>query len=90
MKSSSVTIYTTDVYPNPAAGKKVYVRFEEDAAFADIYLYNIIGKIILQQKVQPVSKENKIVLNLPELNPGPYFIRLRFNNIEKLVKLIIE
>ena len=81
--------YRTEIYPNPPKDNKITIRFEQDAASADITLYDFIGQMICQSRIGPAKKVNPIEWNLPDLAEGAYFLELRFAGIRKVFKVMI-
>ena len=88
-KATSVERYTTAVYPNPPITNEITISFEMDANYADISLYNFLGKLIEHQQITPINKTIPITLILPEIQPGVYFLKVRFNETEKVFKVLI-
>lgn len=60
----------TLVFPNPAAS---YFRVKSDEIISSVQLYDILGKQVLESKVQ--SKD--VTLNISHLNRGMYIVRIR-------------
>jgi len=71
---------STRVYPNPATDQ-IGITLSQNA---DIVIYNIMG-----QNVMNVN-ENFKSINIDSLQNGIYFVRLKTNDGEKTVKLVIE
>ncbi|MEI7726671.1 MAG: PKD domain-containing protein [Bacteroidota bacterium] len=81
--------YRTEIYPNPPKDNKITIRFEQDAASADITLYDFIGQMICQSRIGPAKKVDPIEWNIPDLAEGAYFLELRFAGIRKVFKVMI-
>lgn len=80
------------MFPNPA---KQYVSIQYEliqSANVQIELYDIIGKkvkTITEVNRQEKNKYNHIV-NLENLSSGIYFVKLKINNSENVIKLIVN
>ncbi len=72
-------------YPNPA---KDFVNINlADEGTKEIQLVDLNGKIILKK----ITVDNKVLLNLQEVNKGIYFVRIKTDNIYYLPgKLIVD
>jgi len=88
-KATSVKRYTTAVYPNPPITKEITISFEMDANYADISLYDFLGSLIEHQQIAPINKTIPVTLILPEIQPGAYFLQVRFDGIDKVFKVLI-
>jgi len=74
------------VYPNPT---KDYIKIDmQDNRFSEMEVFDILGKQILSQLVDPNS--SVLVLNVKGWNKGIHFIRLRNENEISNNKIIIE
>ena len=83
------TASPTAIYPNPVTDGIIYIIIGEDAEIAHIFLYNNLGKMVSQEQFSNVKKSEPIVETLPDLQGGIYFLKLQFNNITRLFKVII-
>jgi hypothetical protein len=74
------------IYPNPATDKLYIEQTEIVETETLISIYDITGKL----KYQEVGKfnNNKIEINVQNLNNGIYFIELRTNNKQNMLKFI--
>ena len=73
------------IYPNPAAGN-VTVNITDFTGAAEIYVTDVLGKMVLQQKA--VTKTAN--LDVSQLKSGIYFIKLNARGASATKKLIME
>jgi PKD repeat protein len=73
-------------YPNPFQNEVVLSFQNSDNEYYTANVSDLTGRIMIQQK----GKVNnaKVILDLPELNQGIYFIRIETNDIVKTVKVL--
>ena len=66
------------VFPNPVADNLLYLKMPklQFAAPVQAELFTANGKAVLTQTF--VSKNDPYPLNLPQLSPGVYFLKLRY------------
>jgi len=73
------------LYPNPAAS---YFSFDsqilKDNATATVYIYSVYGSLVSQQQV------NRPTVNIDNLSPGLYVVKISSNNNIFTGKLIIQ
>ena len=79
------------VYPNPTAGD-INIRFnalpETDYSFR---IYDVIGRIIYDNKEKYVAGENTKLIRLIDVSGGAYFMHVEKNGEEvKTIKLIVQ
>jgi hypothetical protein len=72
-----------NLYPNPVSNGKVYISTKNDA-IKEIIIFDLLGKKVLQTLIN--SKE----LNVSDLNPGVYIIRINEENATATRKLIVR
>lgn len=68
------------VYPNPTNGD-LMIELKENA---DVELLNTLGQIVLNEKLT-IGNNN---LQITNQNPGVYFVRLKYSNFSKIIKII--
>jgi len=75
-----------NIYPNPAkdnlniiSGKKLQV---------DVQMFNSLGSVVISKQKMNISGTYK--LDISQLNPGVYFIRITGNEIQEIQKVIIQ
>jgi hypothetical protein len=75
-----------NIYPNPAkdnlniiSGKKLQV---------DVQMFNSLGSIVISKQKANISGSYK--LDISQLNPGVYFIRITGTEIQEIQKVIIQ
>lgn len=79
----STTIEGLSLYPNPVPNGKVYISSKNDLE-KEIIIFDILGKKVLQAHL--TSKE----LNVSDLVPGVYIIKISEENASATRKLIIR
>ncbi|MBP4138098.1 MULTISPECIES: T9SS type A sorting domain-containing protein [Flavobacterium] len=77
------TIEGLSLYPNPVTNGKVYITSKNDLE-KEIIIFDILGKKILQTHLG--SRE----LNISELTPGIYIIKISEENASATRKLIVR
>lgn len=70
-------------YPNPVSNGKIYITSKSSVA-KEVTIFDVLGKKVLQKIVD--SKE----LNVSELSPGVYIIKIREEEATATRKLIIK
>jgi hypothetical protein len=77
------------VYPNPASGK-LSLEFGQpaDASRADILIYNVLGKLVRQVEIS--SPAHTETLDIGELQPGLYILRIQWGKVLLNKKIIVE
>lgn len=78
------------VYPNPASDLvhiKMDAKGESDIT---LELYDLFGKKVLSQDYRQVQSEFKVSIDVATLNRGVYFVKLRLNSGEAMIKLILS
>jgi hypothetical protein len=77
------TIEGLSLYPNPVTNGKVYISSRNDLE-KEIVVFDLLGKKVLQAHL--TSKE----LNVADLTPGVYIIKITEENTTATRKLIIR
>ena len=73
------------MYPNPATNQVFIELGEISSSEVHVSIFDITGKLKYQE-VKPFN--NKIEIDIQDLNNGIYFIDLRTNNKQKTLKFI--
>lgn len=71
------------LYPNPVSNGKVYITSKNDLN-KEIQIFDVLGKKVLQTELS--SKE----LNVSNLSPGVYIIKIKEEEASSTRKLIIR
>lgn len=71
------------MYPNPVTNGKVYITSKNDLE-KEIVIFDVLGKKVLQTHIS--SKE----LNVSDLTPGVYIIKISEENASATRKLIVR
>jgi hypothetical protein len=79
----NTSIEGLNLYPNPVTNGKIYITSKNDLE-KEIIIFDVLGKKVLQTKI--VSKE----LNVSNLSPGVYIIKVIEENATSSRKLIIR
>jgi Secretion system C-terminal sorting domain len=79
----STSIEGFNLYPNPVSNGKVYITSKNDLD-KEIQIFDILGKKVLQTTLS--SKE----LNVSNLSPGVYIIKIKEEDASTTRKLIIR
>lgn len=79
-----------EIRPNPSNGPiSLFYEVEVQGVF-DVEILNNAGKRIALIPNQNLSQSGNIDLQLDQLNPGMYYLRIRSNNEFKTIKFIIQ
>ena len=81
--SQEIASVEFSVFPNPTSGK-FEVVFPEQIKYAEINLYDILGKWVFNKDIS--SRNNQI--NIAHLNSGVYIAKITSKNAEKTLKII--
>jgi hypothetical protein len=73
------------IYPNPAKNV-LNIEFEEKDLYAEIIICNLQGKAMISKYI----RQEKTTIDLGDLNPGVYIIRLKYQQNLQSGKLIVQ
>ncbi|MNQ06212.1 hypothetical protein D3C85_189610 [compost metagenome] len=79
----TTSIEGLSLYPNPVSNGKVYITSKNDLN-KEIQIFDVLGKKVLQTELS--SKE----LNVSNLSPGVYIIKIKEEEASSTRKLIIR
>nr|WP_314896207.1 T9SS type A sorting domain-containing protein [uncultured Flavobacterium sp.] len=79
----TASIEGLSLYPNPVSNGKVYISSKNDLD-KEIIIFDVLGKKVLQTMIS--SRE----LNVSNLTPGVYIIKINENEASATRKLIIR
>jgi|SRR5690606_28217752 len=89
-QSNSLPAYTPEkpiselsIYPNPVTGSKVFISTEKNQP-KEVEVYNVLGKVVLSAKL--IGKE----LDVSELTPGIYILKIKEGNNQATRKLVVK
>lgn len=85
----TITNSNITIYPNPA---KSFIAIKSDNATEqefELLLHDFCGKQILNKKIQIGGNSNEQI-NIENFTPGMYFIKLKSNEEEYTLKIVIE
>ncbi|MBK7310399.1 MAG: T9SS type A sorting domain-containing protein [Sphingobacteriaceae bacterium] len=78
------------VYPNPATDL-VYIKMDaKGESNISLELYDMLGKKVLTQNYEAVQSEFKASINVATLNRGVYFVKVRLNSGEAMIKFVLS
>ncbi|MCV9932163.1 T9SS type A sorting domain-containing protein [Flavobacterium sp. LS1R47] len=82
-KTDGTVIEGLSLYPNPVSNGKVYISSKNDLE-KEIIIFDILGKKVLQTQLS--TRE----LNISNLSPGVYIIKINEENATATRKLIVR
>ena len=82
-KLQETTIEGLNLYPNPVSSGKVYITSKNDLD-KEITIFDVLGKKVMQTVIS--SRE----LNIPNLSPGVYIIKINEGDASATRKLIVR
>ena len=82
-KPQETTIEGLNLYPNPVTNGKVYITSKNDLD-KEITIFDVLGKKVLQTVIS--SRE----LNISNLSPGVYIIKINEAGVSATRKLIVR
>ncbi|MCF4100275.1 T9SS type A sorting domain-containing protein [Gillisia sp. M10.2A] len=71
------------IYPNPVTGSKVYISSDKNQ-MKEVEVYNVLGKKVLASRIS--GKE----LDVSELTPGIYILKIKEGNTQATRKLVVR
>ena len=78
------------LYPNPIRnGNQLNIDFREVALSTQISVYNILGQVVLEETVTETGAEVCVALNVGNLAPGIYFVRMTGVNLTTTQRLLV-
>ena len=82
-KSQDTSIEGLSFYPNPVSNGKIYIT-SKSSLDKEITIFDVLGKKVLQTVL--TTKE----LNISNLSPGVYIIKIKENEATATRKLIVK
>ncbi|HEY6142966.1 MAG TPA: T9SS type A sorting domain-containing protein [Flavobacterium sp.] len=79
----ATSIEGLSLYPNPVSNGKIYITSKNDSD-KDIIIFDVLGKKVLQTSIS--SRE----LNVSNLSPGVYIIKINEGDATATRKLIVK
>jgi hypothetical protein len=83
-------IEKVQLYPNPAKSSVMIIFQAEELEKASLAIYDLTGKLILNEDIQVVNGQNEHNLNLSEFSSGVYLIQIKNNSGSINHKLSIQ
>ena len=80
------------IYPNPFTNTAIITYSLKETAAVEISLSDVLGKQITLLKSNQVSGKHELAINSDDLNlaKGMYFVKLKMNEEQKTIKLILR
>ncbi len=83
-------ISNVKLYPNPASDM-INIEFDTHGKeLSDIRMFDLSGKLVLQQNTNQFSGANIVTINTENVEPGTYLIQMSFDNKLLNQKVIIK
>lgn len=76
------------LYPNPAVDK-LYIENQGVQGLYDLSLFNSTGALV-RQKTSNLEQTDREELNVENLTPGLYFLKIQSNNKQRVFKIILK
>lgn len=83
--SSKDAIEGLNIYPNPVSSDRIYITTDKPAITKDIEIYDVLGKRILQTALNGTKE-----VNISNLTPGVYIIKIKEGDASATRKLIVK
>jgi hypothetical protein len=78
------------IYPNPVNGQEIYLKFNCAINSGDIKIVNVIGETVQRHSIKNNAGDPELNLELDNLSPGIYFLKIKTPSFEGVKKLIVE
>jgi hypothetical protein len=72
------------IFPNPATNQ--FTIYDLQSTILNVEIYNMVGGKVLDQK--PTANSQQQVINVSELNPGIYFVKVKAEQQEYVAKFV--
>lgn len=77
--------FSFEVFPNPASSEVVVNLNTTESATATLNVFEVSGRLVMEKEIQ-----NQAKLNIGELSPGVYYIKVWSQNNSDIKKLVIK
>lgn len=74
------------IFPNPVTNGRLYITTDQNSNSREIEIYDMLGKKVYELTLYGNNKE----LNISNLNPGIYLIKVKENGSSATRKLVIK
>lgn len=74
-----------NIYPNPVSSDRIYITTEKPTITKEIEIYDVLGKRILQTALNGTKE-----VNISNLTPGVYIIKIKEGDASATRKLIVK
>ncbi len=79
-----------NIYPNPTTGEFKIVFNSEISSVAEVEIYDITGRVILNTQHEVSIGQNELELSASDFISGIYLISTKMNNYSNVTKLIVK
>jgi hypothetical protein len=79
-----------DIYPNPIANGKVYLKSEKDEKLSGLEITNVLGRVVLSYTSKHLDDAEIISIDVSTLEKGLYFLNITSHQTTLTKKIIIE
>lgn len=77
--------FSIEVFPNPASSEVVVNLNTSETSTATLNVFEVSGRLVMEKEIQ-----NQATLNISELSPGIYYIKVWSQNNSAIKKLVIK
>lgn len=74
------------IFPNPVSNGRIYISTDQNSNSREVEIYDMLGKKVYEITLYGNNKE----INISNLNPGIYLIKVKENNTSATRKLVIK
>ena len=74
------------IFPNPVSNGRIYISTDQNSNSREVEIYDMLGKKVYEVTLYGNNKE----INISNLNPGIYLIKVKENNTSATRKLVIK
>jgi PKD repeat protein len=76
------------IYPNPTSGA-ITIGFNQTLGSIEVLVMSTLNKVVFSESLETISGK-RLDIDLSHLAKGVYFVRLKTDNLEKTVKVILQ
>ncbi len=85
-----IDMSSVKVYPNPAKDRAVLVFNSDEASIGHLSVYDLLGNQVSTGEVSVKYGTNNINLPVSNINPGIYFVELKYANQSAIVRRFVK
>jgi hypothetical protein len=90
VKELSINDHLVSLYPNPAKDKLTIEIKENTNAKIQYNLIDMFSKVVKEEEFTSINGNFKTQLLLSDLNKGIYFMKIKVNEKEKVIKIVLS